>query len=338
MCDDENVEPIDDGDVFRYFGDYPSGAGYVLFYQSVDLKASDLGLKIIPRPKPQPKAKEPSPSTPSAQTPARPEALAGIAEQNETHEPPQPAPARAAVGAPAPVTPSAVPAQTTPKTPLLVNIPQSTAPQVTSTPAPAPVAPATNGNVTRTIPSAITNNESVFVSPASTAPSQGVPSISPISQKSPTPAAPIAKTNGTAPALAPSLSPAQSAKKEEGGKWYQRRKSTSLEPTPPPVKQPVRQPVAPVPAPVKTPVASTPPSTAASSDLGRNPSVSQRDRTVSTSSQSSGSAFGTSAEKTANGNGSGLGRRMSGLGRMSSRSGSMTFGKLGFGKKDKDKS
>lgn len=44
MCDDENVEPIDESDIYRYFGDYPSGAGYVLFYQAADLDLSALGL------------------------------------------------------------------------------------------------------------------------------------------------------------------------------------------------------------------------------------------------------------------------------------------------------
>ena len=48
MCDDENVEPIDEADVYRYFGDYPSGAGYVLFYQAVDLDLEALGLKRPP--------------------------------------------------------------------------------------------------------------------------------------------------------------------------------------------------------------------------------------------------------------------------------------------------
>ena len=48
MCDDENVEPIDESDVYRYFGDYPSGAGYVLFYQAVDLDLAALGLKRAP--------------------------------------------------------------------------------------------------------------------------------------------------------------------------------------------------------------------------------------------------------------------------------------------------
>ncbi|WWC73750.1 uncharacterized protein I206_107722 [Kwoniella pini CBS 10737] len=56
MCDDENVEPIDDDDLFRYFGDYPSGAGYVLFYQAVDMDLASLGLKV-----PEPKTKTTQP-------------------------------------------------------------------------------------------------------------------------------------------------------------------------------------------------------------------------------------------------------------------------------------
>ncbi|WVF68451.1 hypothetical protein IAT40_003217 [Kwoniella sp. CBS 6097] len=52
MCDDENIEPINDDDLFRYFGDYPSGAGYVLFYQAVDLDLASLGLKL-PTPPPE---------------------------------------------------------------------------------------------------------------------------------------------------------------------------------------------------------------------------------------------------------------------------------------------
>lgn len=50
MCDDENIEPIDEKDIYRYFGDYPSGAGYVLFYQAVDLDLKDLGMKNPPKP------------------------------------------------------------------------------------------------------------------------------------------------------------------------------------------------------------------------------------------------------------------------------------------------
>ena len=51
MCDDENIEPIEESDIFRYFGDYPSGAGYVLFYQAADLDMESLGLKVPAKPK-----------------------------------------------------------------------------------------------------------------------------------------------------------------------------------------------------------------------------------------------------------------------------------------------
>lgn len=50
MCDDENIEPIEESDIPRYFGDYPSGAGYVLFYQAADLDLAGLGLKTPPPP------------------------------------------------------------------------------------------------------------------------------------------------------------------------------------------------------------------------------------------------------------------------------------------------
>jgi len=48
LYDDENVEPVDEADIPRYFGDYPAGAGYVLFYQAVDLDPVSLGLVAKP--------------------------------------------------------------------------------------------------------------------------------------------------------------------------------------------------------------------------------------------------------------------------------------------------
>lgn len=56
LCDDENVEPIAETDIPRYFGDLPAGAGYVLFYQAVDLDLAALGLKT---PAPAPAAAPP---------------------------------------------------------------------------------------------------------------------------------------------------------------------------------------------------------------------------------------------------------------------------------------
>lgn len=58
LCDDENVEPIAETDIPRYFGDLPAGAGYVLFYQAVDLDLAALGLKT-PAPAPVTKAATP---------------------------------------------------------------------------------------------------------------------------------------------------------------------------------------------------------------------------------------------------------------------------------------
>lgn len=48
MCDDENMEPIEEEDLANYFGDNITGAGYVLFYQAVDLDLVNLGLNKLP--------------------------------------------------------------------------------------------------------------------------------------------------------------------------------------------------------------------------------------------------------------------------------------------------
>lgn len=89
MCDDENVEPIDESDIFRYFGDYPSGAGYVMFYQAADLDLGSLGLKVPPpiakpasKPKPAPVQAAPAP-TPTTPVPA-PSAPVSAVPQHET--------------------------------------------------------------------------------------------------------------------------------------------------------------------------------------------------------------------------------------------------------------
>ncbi|GMK53853.1 hypothetical protein CspeluHIS016_0104390 [Cutaneotrichosporon spelunceum] len=54
MCDDENVEPISEDELTNYFGDNITGAGYVLFYQAVELNLLSLGLKKLPVPKVRP--------------------------------------------------------------------------------------------------------------------------------------------------------------------------------------------------------------------------------------------------------------------------------------------
>lgn len=44
LFDDDNVEPIREVDIPKYFGESPGGEGYVLFYQAVDLDLASLGI------------------------------------------------------------------------------------------------------------------------------------------------------------------------------------------------------------------------------------------------------------------------------------------------------
>ncbi|PKK80130.1 cysteine proteinase [Rhizophagus irregularis] len=45
LFDDDTVEPVDESEIHKYFGDIPAtGSGYVLFYQACDLDLSSLGL------------------------------------------------------------------------------------------------------------------------------------------------------------------------------------------------------------------------------------------------------------------------------------------------------
>jgi len=148
MCDDENVEPIEDSDIFRYFGDYPSGAGYVLFYQAVDLNPLDLGLKVAPKRKPPPKtAPEPTPD------------LHQIAETNEephNRQSVETSP-RAPLSVTIPATQPTTVVQSPPPvaTPAAAPAPPVLAPVATATPAKSPLSPvippSTNGLVTRQI-------------------------------------------------------------------------------------------------------------------------------------------------------------------------------------------
>ncbi|KAF8531505.1 hypothetical protein JB92DRAFT_2691746 [Gautieria morchelliformis] len=45
VFDDETVEPIRAGDIPKYFGESPGGAGYVLFYQAEDLDLASVGIE-----------------------------------------------------------------------------------------------------------------------------------------------------------------------------------------------------------------------------------------------------------------------------------------------------
>lgn len=50
VFDDDNVYPIPESDIPKYFGDSNSGSAYVLYYQAVDIDLASLGLRI---PEPQ---------------------------------------------------------------------------------------------------------------------------------------------------------------------------------------------------------------------------------------------------------------------------------------------
>ena len=157
MCDDENIEPIDEKDIYRYFGDYPSGAGYVLFYQAVDLDLKDLGMKNPP--KPATPVAEPMRTVPTSLVVEEPQSPNGGVNANgvpnlmdveEEHEEPHVQAAKPEVGAVPPVvlpvTPTAKPqtpsaTRSEPIAPPIV--PPATTPAV-STPS-AVQSPATNG-------------------------------------------------------------------------------------------------------------------------------------------------------------------------------------------------
>ncbi|KAK4686527.1 hypothetical protein P7C73_g3587, partial [Tremellales sp. Uapishka_1] len=105
MCDDENVEPIDEQDIPRYFGDYPSGAGYVLFYQAVDLDLIGLGLRTPPTPPPAPA------DVAQAHVSPRLSPKLSISIPAQTPSVPSPAPAQANPKAPLVLTPLSTPLQ-----------------------------------------------------------------------------------------------------------------------------------------------------------------------------------------------------------------------------------
>lgn len=189
MCDDENVEPIDDADIYRYFGDYPSGAGYVLFYQSVDLNLSELGLK----------RRQPRPAPASAPIPAivqeHRERLVNIAEMDET------SPRQGSTGA-IPASPPVV-SPSIPTVPTVPIIAPPVSPKVATTPVPKPVVSPPP------VTPAVVNT---------TAPPPTVPRLNGNS-------APTLAQMRAAPASAISPSLAVPNPKDKDGKWYQRRKS-----------------------------------------------------------------------------------------------------------------
>jgi ubiquitin carboxyl-terminal hydrolase 9/13 len=52
VFDDDNVYPIPEADIPKYFGESNSGSAYILYYQAADIDLSALGLRPLPVPTP----------------------------------------------------------------------------------------------------------------------------------------------------------------------------------------------------------------------------------------------------------------------------------------------
>jgi hypothetical protein len=99
LCDDENVEPIQEADLVRYFGEYQAGAGYVLFYQAADIDLASLGLPEQEPPKAAAAMEEHAPMSFSVPVSA-PVATPVSAPVSRPAPPPIPAPVPAPIPAP----------------------------------------------------------------------------------------------------------------------------------------------------------------------------------------------------------------------------------------------
>ncbi|WVR08102.1 hypothetical protein IAU60_005148 [Kwoniella sp. DSM 27419] len=212
MCDDENIEPIDDDDLFRYFGDYPSGAGYVLFYQAADLNLASLGLKL-PTPPPEEERSTVADETPSKlpRKEQREEQLIDLSEEPEK---------RVESGKTSPRAGLRVDIPPSPETPVRVSQPSSNTTRV-----PPPVPPARQPSVRETPP--------VTRAPSTRGPAPPPPVSRSVSSRNSISAhTPPVKSNGSTPtterqlgfnaASAPLPASATSEKDKDGGKWLSR--------------------------------------------------------------------------------------------------------------------
>ncbi|CAK5264463.1 unnamed protein product [Mycena citricolor] len=88
VFDDENVYPITEADIPKYFGDSNAGSAYVLYYQAVDIDLSELGLQVVPIPVHAGKRYSPPDSSPSVgSNPLLPPGLVEEAELSDTSDP-----------------------------------------------------------------------------------------------------------------------------------------------------------------------------------------------------------------------------------------------------------
>ncbi|KAK0466269.1 uncharacterized protein EV420DRAFT_1510807 [Desarmillaria tabescens] len=79
VFDDDNVYPLPEGDISKYFGDSPAGSAYVLYYQAADIDLPALGLR------------NPSPAPPEISEQAlSPTGLAEEGDSSDISDPPFP--------------------------------------------------------------------------------------------------------------------------------------------------------------------------------------------------------------------------------------------------------
>ncbi|WWC95762.1 hypothetical protein V866_002628 [Kwoniella sp. B9012] len=366
MCDDENVEPIDDDDLFRYFGDYPSGAGYVLFYQAVDMDLASLGLKIPepepePEPTPQPvefKTQKPTP-TPTAFIQPQPkstplsevkedhlidfsdntipeESSAGVSTPTKKKPPPPPPSRRASTNiSPSPVTPISPNAAEAAARRGSVPVTSTRRDSITSTNGVTQISGDTTPTGTRRDSNA---------TPPIPPPSRGLSKTQVNGTTSPS------NVNGstTFSGLGVNVPNTLHGNNAEGVQGVPNGNANTLSssvhsiasasvsttsgsgsgsvPNSTSLAKPIPSSLSPTQNQIQPSSIS---SSVSSNNLGRKISMSGRDRTVSGSSQSSSAQGGSYA------GGGSLGRKLSGMSGKLGRSGSMAFGKFGIGKKDK---
>lgn len=87
VFDDDNVYPIAEKDIPKYYGDSNAGSAYVLYYEAVDIDRTNLGLRTPPLPTPSAASVPPSPSQVN---PALPPGLTDEADSSDLSDPPFP--------------------------------------------------------------------------------------------------------------------------------------------------------------------------------------------------------------------------------------------------------
>ncbi|KAJ4470816.1 hypothetical protein J3R30DRAFT_3710720 [Lentinula aciculospora] len=87
VFDDDNVYPIPEKDIPKYYGDSNAGSAYVLYYEATDIDLSSLGLRIPPAPT---QAAASIPPSPSLTSPTLPPGLADEGDSSDLSDPPYP--------------------------------------------------------------------------------------------------------------------------------------------------------------------------------------------------------------------------------------------------------